>query len=79
MPPLFQRFGVKAPTASQIQDPACPGDLFFKKLNNLLCPGFKSAMSKMSDNPVQYPALEDLQIMLNGVHISSLCFLSGKL
>jgi len=68
VPPLFKRLGIKTPTTAQIQDPASPRDLFFKKLNDLFRPGFKSAVSKMSDDPVQYPTLKGLQIILNGIH-----------
>ena len=68
MPPLFERPGIKTPTATEIQDPASLRDLIFKKLNDLFCPDFKSAMSEMPDDPVQYPALKDLQVILNGVH-----------
>ncbi len=68
MPSLFERLGVKTPTAPQIQDPASPRDLIFKKLNDLFCPDLESAMSEMPDDPVQYPALKDPQVILNGVH-----------
>ena len=68
MAPPFERLGVKTPTAPEIQDPASPKDLIFKKLNDLFCPNLESAMSELSDDPVQYPALKDPQVILNGVH-----------
>ena len=67
MPPLFERFGIKTPTTPEIQDPASPRDLIFKKLSDLFCPDLESAMSKMSDDPVQYPALEGLKASLDKV------------
>lgn len=52
MSSCLKRRGIKTPAASQIQNPAPPRDLTFKKPNDLFCPGFQSAMSEIPDNPV---------------------------
>ena len=68
MSSLLERLGVKTPTAPEIQDPTSSRELIFKKLNDLFCPGFKSPMNEIPDDPVQYPALKDLQTILNGIY-----------
>jgi hypothetical protein len=68
MPSLLERLGVKTPTAPEIQDPASSRELIFKKPNDLFCPSLKSPMNEIPDDPVQYPALKDLQTILNGIY-----------
>ena len=68
MSPFFERLGVKAPTTSQIQDPAFPRDLVLKKPNDPFRPRLERTMGETSDDPVQYPTLKGLQTFLNGDH-----------
>lgn len=66
VPPLFKRPRVKPPSTPKIQDPASPGDLIFKKPNDLFRPGLESTVGEIPDDPVQYPTLKELQAFLNG-------------